>query len=987
MDTLDFLRWVLPTSGNVVLGLPKTASHGGTWWDHEYFDNIEAAAETAEKLDAAGTTVYFAVHRFGPEYHELDSDGNGKLDKFGNPKMVMRKQGNVVAARALFDDYDVKPEKDNHYQSKKEAFDDIVKLAKALKLTPTIVDSGGGYHAYFHFDEDIDEATWDELAALKRDVTTHLSMLVDGAVDCDSARVLRPVGLHNRKYDTPIAVKLIKQGKQYSVDKIRSVLQAYIQENNVTPAPTRSKGAAMANPFAAAGDYPPSDADKVAENCAAVREFRDTMGNVDEPHWHRAIGIIKFCEDGENKIHEWSKGYSGYSPEETQEKIDTWEVGPTSCAEMDKHIGCMKDCPFADKCKFPIQLGFSEEAPSVEKETVAPVAPAAAAPTPPQIIIEGQNIPYWPTAGWRWNGASLSRAYTDAEGVTTWKPFCRSFIYPLNRIKDSEGTWVIHWRAKEKNGDWREFFMPTSELASTDQMAKTLASYEVFLTRTKNARGDMAEFAETLIETLQAWKMETKTYSQFGWLPDRSGFVMGTTMITKDDTLTVLCSDEVPPDVQVDFGRSGTLEEWIANIETLYNRKGAEPYQFALCHSMGSVLVELLGSSNWHGLPLAFTGEGSTGKTTACRIACGFYGKPKYMDRQTGDQGSTLAAMIKLIGTMGAVPMLLDEFSGKTPDELTRTGYALANGRDKMRLSSSGKFATLGREWFKNSFITSNDSIAETISKLPAGYRVEATQLRFFEVSMPKNFVKTTFPDIEKGFLDHHVDNVYGEACLPYIRFIIKNSDWVRRQIVTARAKFNPQSEDDNKERFLRDTIVTALVAGKIATKLGLISFDVDAMKKWALAAVKQMRESRKETNTDISEHLAAYIATLQGRLIVTKRLGNANAKKEDSAFMLRAPAVGRICTDDQKAFVTIKSVSEWCKEFGVAPGAMREELDRAGYLVYQADGTFNPRMYIGQGSTIPSGLARCYELNFNKLYYGKALALVPNAPAKEATK
>ena len=135
-----------------------------------------------------------------------------------------------------------------------------------------------------------------------------------------------------------------------------------------------------------------------------------------------------------------------------------------------------------------------------------------------------------------------------------------------------------------------------------------------------------------------------------------------------------------------------------------------------------------------------------------------------------------------------------------------------------------------------------------------------------------------------------------------------------------------------------------------------------------------------------VGEHLAAFIATLQGRLIVTKRLGNANAKKEDSAFMLRAPAVGRICTDDQKAFVTIKSVSEWCKEFGVAPSAMREELDRAGYLVYQADGTFNPRLYIGQGSTIPSGLARCYEINFNKLYYGKALALVPNNTPAEAT-
>jgi hypothetical protein len=974
MDTLEFLRWVLPTSGTIVLGLPETAEHGGTWWKHKSYKTVEEAAVAAVQFDGQGKTVYFAVNTYGDWF----DDAKGKK--------VIRKQGNVVASRSLYDDYDVKPGKDNHYQSKKEALDDIVKLSRALKLTPTIVDSGGGYHGYYHFDEDIDEATWNELAALKRDVTTHLSMMVDSAVDCDSARVLRPVGLHNRKYDTPVQVTSLKQGKQYSVDKIRSVLQSYIQENNVTPAPTRNKGAAMANPFAAAGEYPPSDADKVAENCAAVREFRDTMGNVDEPHWHRAIGILKFCEDGESKIHAWSEGYSGYSQHETQEKIDTWEVGPTSCVEMDKHIGCMKDCPMAGKCKFPIQLGFSEEASSVEEET-APVSDTTSttATAPPQTIVEGQNIPWWPTSGWRWNGASLSRAYTDADGVTTWKPFCRSFIYPLNRIKDGEGTWVIHWRAKEKNGDWREFFMPTSELASTDLMAKTFASYEVFLTRTKNARNDMAEFAETLIETLQAWKMETKTYGQFGWLPDRSGFVMGTKMITKDDTLEVLCDSGVPHDISQDFGRSGTLEEWVANIEQLYNRPGAEPFQFALCHSMGSVLVELMGSSNWHGLPLAFTGHGGTGKSTACKIACGFYGQPEYMERQTGEQGSTLNAVIKRIAIMGAVPMLLDEFSGRSADELTRTGYALANGRDKERLATNGKFATVGGQWFKNSFITSNDSILETISKLPAGYRVEATQLRFFEVSLPKDFRNTVFPDITQEFIEHHMDHVYGEACLPFIRFIIKNHDWVRRQITAARAKFNPQSEDDNKERFYRDTIVTALVAGKIATKLGLVSFDVNEMKKWALSAVKAMRESRRETNTDIGEHLAAYIATLQGRLIVTKRLGNANAKKEDSAFMLRAPAVGRVCTDDQKAFVTIKSVSEWCKEFGVAPGAMREELDRAGYLVYQADGTFNPRMYIGQGSTVPSGMSRCYELNFNKLYYGKALALVPNEQATEA--
>ena len=68
---------------------------------------------------------------------------------------------------------------------------------------------------------------------------------------------------------------------------------------------------------------------------------------------------------------------------------------------------------------------------------------------------------------------------------------------------------------------------------------------------------------------------------------------------------------------------------------------------------------------------------------------------------------------------MGSVPMLLDEFSGRSPDELTRTGYALANGRDKERLGTNGKFSTVGGQWFKNSFITSNDSILEVSLSCP----------------------------------------------------------------------------------------------------------------------------------------------------------------------------------------------------------------------------------------------------------------------------
>jgi len=970
METLEFFEWLLPPDGNVVLGIPKKDS-GGEWWQNRKYTTIAEAAAEAVKLDQT-EEVYVAISTFNDFYRN---------DK---GKYKIRTKENVAWCRALYDDYDVDPAKENRYETKLQALRDIGRLAQALRLTPTVVDSGGGYHSYFHFEDAVDVATWDELASLKRDITTFLGIKTDPTIDMNSACVLRPIGTHNKKekYDSPRLVQLIKKGKRYSVETIRSRMQDFIQQNNITPAPKRKpKGKKQFGVLVES--YPASDAETIAEHCAAVRALRDTQGNIDEPHWHRAIGVVKFCKDGEDKIHEWSSGYEGYTYEETQAKIEQWEVGPTSCIEMDKVVGCKADCPVATKCKFPIQLGASEQADSVAYETVAEDDDNAAVPTP--TVIEGQSIPHWPSSGFRWDGTHLQRSITDADGIVTWRNFSRLFVYPINRIRNSEGTWVVHWRAKEKNGRWREFFMPTSELASPSQMAETFASNEVFLVNSRSARSDMAEFAQTLIETLQKYKVETKTYEQFGWTEDRKGFVMGTKMITENGTLDVLCDSQIPPDIAVDFGRSGTLEEWVANIDTLYNRQGAEPFQFALCHSMGSVLVELMGSSNWHGLPLAFTGHGGTGKTTACKIACGFYGNPKLMNKQTNEQGSTLNAVIKRIAATGAVPLLLDEFSGRSSEELTRTGYALANGRDKERLASNGSFATMGREWFKNSLITSNDSILESIAKLPAGYRVEATQLRFFEVSLGEGLVDKVFPDTTQSFVEHHMDHVYGEACLPFIRFVMKNLDWVRRQLAAARAKFNPKSEDDNKERFYRDTIVTALVAGLIAKKIGLVSFDINAMKQWAVAQVKLMRESRKEVNTDIKEHLAAFISTLHGRLIITKRLGSANTHKEESQTPIRTSPAGRLCTEDKKAFITVKAVTDWCKDNSVAPSAMRDELDRSGYLIFQPNGEPNRRMYIGQGSTVPTGLTRCYELKYHKLMDGVSLAEVPAPEVQDA--
>ena len=468
METLEFFEWLLPSKGHIVLGVPETNDNGRSWWKNRKFTTVAEAALEAVQLDATNE-VYVAINSFNDWY------------KDSNDKFRIRTQDNVAWCKALYDDYDVDPDEDKKYNSKKEAIADVAKLAQALRLTPTVVDSGGGYHTYFHLDEEVDKATWLELSTLKRDVTTFLDMKTDRAVDMDSARVLRPVGTHNKKYGSPLTVKLLKQGKRYSVEHMRQTMLSFIEEHEVQR--TIKKGGF--------GDFV-EHTDKLDRNQA-----REAVMNGEEWHNNMLKLVASWVTKGNTdvEIHGLAKELTleGYSAEDTYDEVQKMIEGA-----RDKGF-----CP-------------PEIAPSVVTETAAAAADDEDdAQANNAVVIEGRIIP-WITRTWwdknfRWNGVALSRAYTDEDGAISWKPFCRSFVYPINRIRDSEGTWVIHWRAKEKNGQWREFFMPTSELASPIHMAETLASHEVFLTRTRNARNDMAEFAETLIETLQKYRVETKT--------------------------------------------------------------------------------------------------------------------------------------------------------------------------------------------------------------------------------------------------------------------------------------------------------------------------------------------------------------------------------------------------------------------------------------------------------------------------------------------
>lgn len=113
-------------------------------------------------------------------------------------------------------------------------------------------------------------------------------------------------------------------------------------------------------------DYPPSSAETIQERCSFIRYWVDNAEKLSEPDWYQGIGVLAYTENADDFIHRYSSRYSGYSPTETQEKINHWRKdghSPASCETIQAQCGeehC-QSCPFKGHIKSPIQLGIKSQ--------------------------------------------------------------------------------------------------------------------------------------------------------------------------------------------------------------------------------------------------------------------------------------------------------------------------------------------------------------------------------------------------------------------------------------------------------------------------------------------------------------------------------------------------------------------------------------------------------------------------------------------------
>ena len=725
----------------------------------QHFTSNEDAANFALQIDKQGGEIWMAVGLF-------------------NQDAETRSQETLYLIRALFLDVDCGEGK--AYPTHTDAEIAIDEFARKIGLPqPLLVNSGRGLHCYWILQSPIPHALFTRLALALRAACIKHGVAADHGVTIDSARVLRLPGTHNRKYDgEPLPVDYysdVNQAPVVTLDSVATALQPYDNPQFVNLIGTTG------DEFKVAYDPIPRSAYKVADNCAQINIVRQLRGNVPEPLWYAALGLLAHCEEGRVVCHDWSSGHPSYSASETDNRINrATNYSATTCQKFASvnPDGC-NGCPHAGKITSPIILGRKLDGLtedhilrdeqvllqpiSFEPTTKEGDANVSNSPTEnPQLNTKERNVFEAPTNETDNSQPSGAALFVGVEQTTadTGIPSAQDVIAGVQRgfpyLLAKQGVFLIEKNAETGEQDYvRIIHVPLK----VERVVKGRVSTEVHLSwTTPTGKAETAvvtgqqladkrkgaEFfanvalfnlpsVDRVLKYIQAAAQrlaETREpdvmHDTFGWRGDKT-FLLGERVIDGNGTSKGYLSLNVPRRMAEGLHIAGGATEW-SNLTAQLNRSEWWVHRLVILATLGTPCLKLMGDAAT-GAIVSLAGNSGTGKTAVTSFALGAWGSPSAM---TVAPTSTLNNIMETLRVLNNVPMCINEALGVIPHwQLSDLFYAAANGEAKGRLTRNAALKDAGG-WQTVLFLTSNTHV----SSLPDSVLNEATRRRVFEVTI-----------------------------------------------------------------------------------------------------------------------------------------------------------------------------------------------------------------------------------------------------------
>lgn len=936
MESRSFLEALLPSEGFVVLGVltPAGENNKKPLLFNKYHTSIESLLADAENEQSKGRDVYFTPATF-------ETSNN-------------RQANNAKLVKSFFLDLDV-GEGPRKYASKKAAVTALGEFLEATGMpTPSLVDSGGGVHVYWLLSAPLSIKAWFPLATRLKKLCAKFNFLIDPTVTSDAARIMRLVGFENKKRSKPCVLK--NWAPAVDVETIEDVLDRHVEEESwLTSAKADwMKGSALST----ITDIDPDRisvfkkiAIKSLKNDDGCQQLAYTLANqkqTDEPLWRATLSIAWACDDADTAIHNASNDHPDYDYDMTVAKAMATK-GPYHCATFEglNPDGC-KGCPNKGKITSPIQLGSTlRRAPMVKEKGGYEATPEGSIEVEteqtPVLIPEYPRPFFRPASGGiaiMMGEGELAEAYTITD-VDFWVE---------QIIKDSvtgmTSLWIRSWHKFQGTND---FVMPNC-INQGGEMVKHLEGNGLIFE--KKSEAALRKYVYQAVRQLNNTKPNLFAVNQFGWSKNFDSFVLGDVRYKRDGSVEFSPPSSYTAPLIGMFTPRGSLAKWKAVAQPYFEEtETLGAHQAAILSAFASPLFTFTGKA---GLIYSMYGGSGAGKTTVQKVALAAFSEPKSMLLLTTD---TFKSKMERMGVVQNMPVALEETTKMEPEQLVQMTYTITQGRSNNQANQHGGGEKVSdRTWSLIATSSSNTSLAAKLSSEEKNHTPEANLVRMLEIAVPKQ------GKIDYGLaqrIDDTVNGNYGHAGTEFMKYVVKNVDNIRQDIMALQDHVYLVGEYTPKDRFIVAGIACMIYAGHLLNKIKLLNVDLRAFTTFILQASKGYAQEIDTISEDRGSSLSEFVRTYARNTIeiVKSTDGKEVVKDQDR---VQGPIMIRIEHPAQRIYIPSKELRAFCTKRGDNYHKVLRDLEIEGLLV---NTNVNKRLMAGTaiGSSVPP--TRCIEL------------------------
>lgn len=923
MDTLEFLQRVLPSDGYYAIATIKNGKV-----HHIFSSDLEELANAATLVDKQRSDTYYAVS----SYVEKNK----------------RKQDNVRSTKLIALDIDCG--EDKPYADWKEGLKALGKFVDTTELPkPMIVHSGYGLHVYWVLAQDAAPDEWKPVAEAMKEAAKEHGLHIDPAITADSARILRPVGLHNYKNGGAEDVRLLLDANPTDIGQLKLLLLPHISmgvppTNSVTKSTTNK----LLNDLAVDGDFPLGVAHIIKAKCKQVAWCVENQPKVEEPLWYTLLGIAAYCHDSEEVAKNWSKEHPDYDPGTTLRKMYHWQeaaTGPSTCERFRslRSKGC-DNCPVRGKIGSPIRLGAQFKEVDIQ-QPLDEIARELSMPKPFKRTDKGIH---------------KTLLDTDIE-------VCEFDVYPVGYGKDEVlGYEVVRYHWNRPHMGWQELKFRQAFLSDGNREFSTAIADQGVVLKNKVATEFFQEMLRSYMDELRRKRSMTNLYATMGWKENFTQFVVGDKILKLEPDGTVVTETVALSATNQRIGEdfydtSGTLEGW-KDMASVFYKASMPWHQAALLIGMSAPLYAYTGLK---GIVVSLYGPTGGGKTLVQYAIQSIWGNP---DKLHFAAKYTANSFYARLGLLAHMPMTVDEVTTMADKDVGDFAYGVTQGRDKARLDRNAA-ERIAREWATPVIVSTNRSLQSKLDA--AGMDNDAQMVRILELEIPTSPLFSQDSRAGRMIYQATMGNYGHVGPMIVSRLIEMGEASVRAMIAESMKTFGQRYGVSFKgdERYWEVAIVLADLIGRLAYEWELVSFEPEKCIYYALERLGVLRSNIEANRSDefdlladyLNEHASEAVTVMHtgGKkpMVDTQRLPRSNISVRFDVYRDKSSDP----FDRGTVHIDRSHLRRWISTKGIDFKGFTKELDAAGAL-----SSTNMRVYMGKDTPVKTGQIRTFQLDLN---------------------